>query len=61
MYNFFVDETKRQGEIYLITDDDYNHIRNVLRMKVGDNILISSEGRSHLCSLKEFSGRRGDC
>lgn len=56
MYNFFVDETKRQSDFYLITDDDYNHIKNVLRMKVGDNILVSSEGNSHLCSLKEFSG-----
>lgn len=56
MYNFFVDETKRQGDFYLITDDDYNHIKNVLRMKVGDNILVSSEGNSHLCSLKELSG-----
>ncbi len=56
MYNFFVDENKRQGNFYLITDDDYNHIKNVLRMKVGDTILVSSEGNSHLCSLKEFSG-----
>ena len=58
MYNFFVDESNRQGNFYLITDDDYNHIKNVLRMKVGDNILITSEGSSHLCALKEFSG---DC
>ena len=56
MYNFFVDESKRQGNFYLITDDDYNHIKNVLRMKEGDNILVSSEGNSHLCAIKEFSG-----
>ncbi len=56
MYNFFVDESKRQGNYYLITDDDYNHIKNVLRMKIGETILVSSEGNSHLCSLKEFSG-----
>ncbi len=56
MYNFFVDESKRQGNFYLITDDDYNHIKNVLRMKVGDSVLVSSEGNSHLCSLIEFSG-----
>ncbi len=56
MYNFFVAENKRQGNFYLITDDDYNHIKNVLRMKIGDTILVSSEGNSHLCSLIEFSG-----
>ena len=40
MYNFFVDENKRQGEFYLITDDDYNHIKNVLRLEVGTQIEV---------------------
>ena len=33
MFNFFVDKEKRVGDCYYITDADYNHITNVLRMK----------------------------
>ena len=56
MHNFFVDESKRQGEFFVITDGDFNHIKNVLRMKIGDEFLVSCEGSSHLCSLKAFEG-----
>ena len=56
MYNFFVDETKRQGDFYIITDGDFNHIKNVLRMKIGDEFLVSCEGHSHLCALRDFEG-----
>ena len=56
MHNFFVDESKRQGEFFVITDGDFNHIKNVLRMKIGDEFLVSCEGSSHLCALKAFEG-----
>lgn len=55
MHNFFVDEDKRQGNFYYITDSDHNHIKNVLRMRVGDTFLVSSAGRSHLCRLQEIT------
>ena len=55
MHNFFVDENKRQGDFYYITDSDFNHIKNVLRMKVGDTFLVSSEGKSDLCVLQELT------
>lgn len=54
MYNFFVDEAARQGDTFLISGSDYNHIRNVLRMKVGDVFLVSCGGESHLCRLSGF-------
>ena len=56
MYNFFVDESKRQGNFYLITDDDYNHIKNVLRMKIGDEFLVSENNVSNLCRIESFEG-----
>ena len=56
MHNFFVDENKRQGDFYYITVSDFNHIKNVLRMKVGDTFLVSSEGKSDLCVLRELTG-----
>ena len=52
MYNFFVNEDCRQGDRYVITEADHNHIKNVLRMKVGDTILISANGKSNLCEIE---------
>jgi len=54
MYNFFVEEAARQGDGFLISGSDYNHIRNVLRMKAGDVFLVSCGGESHLCELSRF-------
>ncbi len=54
MHNFFVNEDARQGDSFLITGPDYNHIKNVLRMRVGENFLVSLDNRSHLCELEEI-------
>ena len=56
MFNFFVDNSMRQSDCYCISGTDFNHIKNVLRMKEGDEFLISCDGKSDLCVLKEFSG-----
>ena len=55
MYNFFVNETERQGNCFIITESDFNHISNVLRMKTGDEILVSCNGKSNLCEIEIFS------
>ena len=52
MYNFFVNDECRQGDRYIISGADHNHIKNVLRMKVGDTILISANGKSDLCEIE---------
>ena len=56
MFNFFADNSMKQTDFYCISGADFNHIKNVLRMKVGDEFLVSCDGRSDLCVLKEFSG-----
>lgn len=56
MFNFFVQEGSRQGNSFIISGGDFNHIKNVLRMKEGDTFLVSCEGQSHLCSLTAFYG-----
>ena len=58
MFNFFADETARQGDCFCISGSDFNHIKNVLRMKQGDEFLVSCGGISSLCSLEAFEG---DC
>ena len=55
MFNFFASENSRQGNEYIISGGDFNHIKNVLRMKEGDTFLISENGISSLCRLKCFS------
>ncbi len=53
MYNFFTENQKNNGKFYL-TGGDYNHIKNVLRMKKGERFLVSQGGASHLCDLEDF-------
>ena len=55
MHNFFVDNSKKQGDRYFISGVDYNHIINVLRMGVGDTFLVSSEGKSDLCEIESWN------
>lgn len=54
MYNFFVDENQKQNSRYLITGTDFNHIKNVLRMNIGDTFLVSEQGVSNLCEIEAF-------
>ena len=56
MFNFFADNDSRQGNNYYITGADFNHIRNVLRMKEGDTFLVSENGISNLCEITSLSG-----
>ncbi len=54
MYNFFAKENQRQNDHYFIDGIDYNHIKNVLRMVVGDSFLVSEKGVSNLCEIESF-------
>ena len=55
MFNFFAQENSRQGDVFAITGGDFNHIKNVLRMNLGDTFLVSHKGQSHLCELCQLS------
>ena len=55
MFNFFVEKEKRVGDCYYITDSDYNHITNVLRMQKGDSFLVSEDGVSNLCYIEAIN------
>ena len=54
MHNFFVSESQKQNNRYLITGNDYNHIINVLRMDIGYTFLVSSDKKSDLCEIESF-------
>ncbi|MBR2151748.1 MAG: 16S rRNA (uracil(1498)-N(3))-methyltransferase [Clostridia bacterium] len=58
MFNFFASENSRIGNYFEIVGGDCNHIKNVLRMKIKDQILVSFEGKSHLCEISSIDERR---
>ncbi len=55
MYQFFVRDENIDDEYIYITGSDVNHIKNVLRMKAGETVRISSEGGTdYLCEVESF-------
>lgn len=57
MYQFFVDASQIQGKRIVITGSDFNHIKNVLRMKAGEELAVSNgvDGKEYRCGIEEFS------
>lgn len=57
MYQFFVEPSQIQGKRIVITGGDVNHIKNVLRMKIGEEIAVSNgtDGKEYRCGIEEFS------
>lgn len=56
MYQFFVEPSQIQGSRVIITGKDVNHIKNVLRMKPGEEIAVSNgcDGKEYRCGITEL-------
>lgn len=55
MHRFFINSSQRQEEQITILGSDVNHIRNVLRMKPGEQVEISDgTGVRYVCALEEI-------
>lgn len=55
MYHFFVEPFQIHTDDVEILGGDVNHIKNVLRMKAGEEIMISDGfGHEYLCRVEEF-------
>lgn len=54
MYQFFVEPSQIQGTKVVITGNDVNHIKNVLRMQPGEEIAISNgeDGKEYRCGIE---------
>lgn len=63
MYQFFVDASQIQGTKVIITGKDVNHIKNVLRMKKGEEISVSNgvDGKEYRCGIEELSNEEVIC
>lgn len=56
MYQFFVEDTQVGESSVTIEGSDVNHIRNVLRMKCGERVRISTQsGRNFFCEIAEIT------
>lgn len=62
MSRFYVDKSQIQNECAVITGEDVNHIKNVLRMREGDGLLLcDGEGKTYDVTIKEMFSDRIIC
>lgn len=65
MHRFFVSpgQIDREKHMVTITGPDVNHIRNVLRMKPGEELDVTDgqDGREYRCAVRSFGENSVDC
>lgn len=63
MHHFFVEPSQIDGKKIMITGKDVNHIKNVLRMKAGEEISVSNgvDGREYRCGIETLREDRIEC
>lgn len=63
MYRFFVEPSQIQDKKVIITGNDVNHIRNVLRMRIGEEIAVSNgvDNREYRCGIEEYTEEEVIC
>lgn len=63
MYQFFVEPNQIMDKTVLILGSDVNHIKNVLRMKVGEEIAVSNgqDGKEYRCGIAALEEDRIVC
>lgn len=56
MYQFFVEPSRIQGRTVMITGGDVNHIKNVLRLRPGEEISVSNgqDGKEYRCGIERL-------
>lgn len=55
MQHFFVDASQVSDSMIQIEGSDVNHIKNVLRMRIGEEVTVSDgQGMEYLCEVQEF-------
>ena len=60
MYHFFVDPSAIGEGKVKITGADLNHMKNVLRMKTGEAVLISDgTGKDYNCQIESYAEGEG--
>jgi RNA methyltransferase, rsmE family len=60
---FFVKENQINSELITILDEDVNHIKNVLRLNVGENLQICDidSSKNYICEILELTAKSVTC
>ncbi len=65
MYQFFVEpqQIDVEAKTVIITGSDVNHIKNVLRMKIGEEFAVSNgmDGKEYRCGIRAFAEDAVEC
>lgn len=63
MYHFFVEQNQINDTSVIITGDDVNHIKNVIRLKIGDEISVSNgtDGKDYRCGIEQITESQVIC
>ena len=63
MRKFFVKENQINNELITILDEDVNHIKNVLRLNVGENLQICDidSSKNYICEILELTAKSVTC
>lgn len=63
MYHFFVEPNQIHDTSIIITDGDVKHIKNVLRLKPGDEISVSNgiDQKEYRCGIEEITDTEVVC
>ena len=61
MPKFFVKKEQIQDDIINIVGTDVNHIKNVLRLKVQEELIISCEENNYLCQIIDMEKEKITC
>ena len=55
MQHFFVTPDQVKGDLIFVEGSDVNHMKNVLRMRIGEEVTISDgNNRQYICEIKEY-------
>lgn len=55
MHHFFADPGQIEGNVIHITGSDVNHIKNVLRMRLNEEMVVSDgQGKDYRCYIEEL-------
>ena len=55
MQHFFVDASQVSEETIRIEGTDVNHMKNVLRMRIGEEVTVSDgQGEEYLCQVRDL-------
>ena len=63
MHQFFVEASQIHDKTVIIEGGDVNHIKNVLRMKIGEELSVSNgvDGREYRCGIVSMEENRIIC